>query len=767
MKSTYVQIKDGLFLVAQQPAPQAVVKTVEINTHHVFIIDCSGSMYSELASIRRDMCNKLSTLLKVGDALTLIWFSGRGEYGVILEDYRINGTMNVEKAKSLVNQYLTAQCLTAFVDPLKEANALIERVMKNNKDMVHSLFFLTDGCDNQYSRQEILAAVKALKDKVNSATMVEYGWYCNRKLLVDMATAFGGTHQHSKDFQDYEPLVQRQFTSAVSARRSYVELGHKSVDGMAFTVSDGVITAHEVEKGGVFLPVGDETVVFYFSDDVPAGGSKINESFYGQTAQANTLPSEIVGALYAAMSIASKNLDNDRMNDLMKYVGDARLISLGANTFGTQKITELEKEFEQAALNESMRYSLGYDPNMMPDENAYCFLDMLADLMSDDQNVWYPRHEWFEYERTGKKMVSASEKLNESEKKRMAEAAATGDVKKIKEVMDEIAASKPIELEFKHAEENPSSPFARMVWNSTRANLSVQVTYRGSVELPSNKFGIPTDFETVIVRNYMLVKDGIIHTYVLPVRLSKLTFDKLQSNGLLAGEKYDGDKIYKLDFSKLPVINRGMVKLRPSAEELCRKTHELTSIQGYTAVMNYYRKLHHVSASKGFAEIYGADGAEWLKELGLMPYGYSPKRVAEKTGEEQSVPALDVKMLKASLPSGKAEIEKVIAKIQKGAELSARERWFETAIRDYMEFVRISKGAGDKLIVEWIDGKFKSMDAQRRMLISDIAKIKFMITVGKLWFREFKSRAENAMTLTIDGNEFNFVLDDSEEVVKL
>jgi hypothetical protein len=59
------------------------------------------------------------------------------------------------------------------------------------------------------------------------------------------------------------------------------------------------------------------------------------------------------------------------------------------------------------------------------------------------------------------------------------------------------------------------------------------------------------------------------------------------------------------------------------------------------------------------------------------------------------------------------------------------------------------------------------MDASRRMLISDIAKIKFMITVGKLWFREFKSRTENTMTLTIDGNEFNFVLDDSEEVVKL
>ena len=115
MNTDSIKIKNGTWLVAQKPAPQRVVKQVEVNTHHIFIIDCSGSMYSAISEIRRDMCNKLATLLKPGDSVTLMWFSSRREYGVILEDYRINGAMNIEKARQLINQNLVARGLTAFV----------------------------------------------------------------------------------------------------------------------------------------------------------------------------------------------------------------------------------------------------------------------------------------------------------------------------------------------------------------------------------------------------------------------------------------------------------------------------------------------------------------------------------------------------------------------------------------------------------------------------------------------------------------------------
>ena len=80
-------------------------------------------------------------------------------------------------------------------------------------------------------------------------------------------------------------------------------------------------------------------------------------------------------------------------------------------------------------------------------------------------------------------------------------------------------------------------------------------------------------FDTHIFRNYTIIQDGVIWTYQLPVSLDQATFDTLQANGMLEGETYSAGTIYVLNFSKLPVINRQMVKSL-SAEALFKKSHE-------------------------------------------------------------------------------------------------------------------------------------------------------------------------------------------------
>ena len=42
----YLKMKKGLFFANQVIKPEAQKeKVVEVNTHHIFVIDCSGSMY--------------------------------------------------------------------------------------------------------------------------------------------------------------------------------------------------------------------------------------------------------------------------------------------------------------------------------------------------------------------------------------------------------------------------------------------------------------------------------------------------------------------------------------------------------------------------------------------------------------------------------------------------------------------------------------------------------------------------------------------------
>ena len=84
----HVQLKDSKVLLTEtfaQDTPRDT-KPEPAPTHHLFIIDCSGSMWGELSAIRKDMYNKVSTLLRPNDSVSILWFSGRGQFGVLVED---------------------------------------------------------------------------------------------------------------------------------------------------------------------------------------------------------------------------------------------------------------------------------------------------------------------------------------------------------------------------------------------------------------------------------------------------------------------------------------------------------------------------------------------------------------------------------------------------------------------------------------------------------------------------------------------------------
>ena len=200
----FLKLKDDLFLINQKINKENFeIKTIINNTHHIFIIDCSGSMYDELPKIKKDLYNKITTDLKEEDSLSIIWFSGKNQCGIILEDYHIKSNLGLIKVKDLLDKYLTTVGLTAFKDPFDKAKTIIESLIKNKPNTVHSLFFVTDGYDNQYSTKEILTAVSSIKEKLSSSVVVEYGWYCNKELLSKMACELGGVHIFSEHFQDY------------------------------------------------------------------------------------------------------------------------------------------------------------------------------------------------------------------------------------------------------------------------------------------------------------------------------------------------------------------------------------------------------------------------------------------------------------------------------------------------------------------------------------------------------------------------------------
>jgi uncharacterized protein YegL len=768
----YLKIKDNLYLAQQVVRPeQQKEQVVDLSTQHIFVIDCSGSMSGELSTIRKDLFNKISTILKPSDSVTIIWFSGRNQYGVILEDYTVHSNIALEKVRETINKYLTPQGLTAFKQPLEEVKAVIERVRSNNSNMLHSMFFLTDGYDNQFSTKEILKATTELTDYLNSATIVEYGWYCNRELLSQMAQEIGGVHTFSQNFQDYEPYLTKQFTSDNRGKRTYIELANAPKFDMVFNVVDGDVVMYKTnENNEILINVNGDTNIFYFTDSsvVETGNYNVHNLEYIKEYFNNRIESEMIQGMYASLFAFSRKSDYGMVSEILKALGDAYFITEKANTFGTQKINELEAKFLDAVNDSSKRYIDGYNPNLEPAEDAYCVLDMMQDLMTQDGNYWYPQHEAFNYKRIGSKTIAKMTDLSEEDRQKIDDLLDSKKLDEAQQLLEEIKKNQPTQLKFHYFGTLQASPFYDLVWNETRANLSVQVNYKGHVELPENQFGLPVQFPTNQFRNYTLIKDGIVYNYTLPVSLGRETFDKLQANGLLDGEFYEENKIYVLDFSKLPVINRKMVSTL-SAKELFTNEWELLKLKSSNAVYNYYKKLKFQNTSKGFVEQFGKEATEWLATFGLKDYGFNPPKTVEKQGEQIDVNVLEVKIDKMSTTPGKKEIESAERKINASESLTPKEALVENAIKEVNQFTGLIKEVTnqDKMLEDWLYQKSKFFRTEKNRLMSEISKAKFLTIVGKSWFTEFADRSQNEMTLNLDSQDVKFKVEDKIETITI
>lgn len=764
----YLKIKDGLFLANQTVMPEAQKeKDVELNTQHIFVIDCSGSMSGELSTIRKDLYNKISTILKPQDSVTIIWFSGRGQYGVLLEDYHVHSGIALEKVRELINRYLTPQGLTAFKDSLVEVKEVINRVRANRPEMLHSMFFLTDGCDNQYSTKEILKATSDLKEYLNGATMVEYGWYCNKELLAQMAQEVGGIHTFSQNFQDYEPYLTKQFAGENKGKRKYIQLDGSAKFDLVFNVIDKDIVLYKAnENNEILVNVDGETNIFYFTE-TPLNGTIIDSSFVKEMSEKHQ-DNQMITGLYASLFSFSRKSDYNMVSEILKFTGDAFLIKEKANTFGTQKINELEQKFLVATNDKAYRYTQGYNPDLEPAEDAYCVLNMLEDLMADDGNSWYPQHDAFNYKRIGSKTVAKMADLSDEDRKKVDDLLNKKKLDEATKLLEEIQKNQPKQLEFVYDGDLQAFPISDLVWNETRANLSVQVNYKGHVVLPANSFGLPENFPTNQFRNYTLIKDGIIYNYTLPVSLSEATFKKLQANGLLSGESYESGKIYVLDFSQVPAINRKMVNTL-SAKELFTNEWELTKLKAANSAYNFFKKRHFQNLSAGFSSLYGKEATEWLATLGLKDYGFNPGKTTEKQGEQIDVNILEVKIDKLNSSITKKDFESAEQKIAAKETLTPKEALMENAIKEFSQFTGLIKEVKDhdKMLENWLYDKSKAFRVQKNKLMSDISKAKFLTIVGKSWFVEFADRSQNEMTLNLDSKDIKFKVEDKMETITI
>jgi len=578
--------------------------TVDTPTNRVVIVDCSGSMYSELPKLRQSLKNKLPTLIKPNDTLTLIWFSGKNQFGIVFEDIEFSSLTDLTNVNNAIDRFLTPQGATAFLQPIQEAKRAITQSTKGSA----TLHFMTDGHNNQGSENEIVQACQELFPLVSSATFVEYGYYANHDLLVRMAETTSGRVVLAENFPRYEEELRISMSGS----------GGKRISVDVATNTEFVIGSSETE----------------FSVAIPKNGKVLlnpNTVAYSEWNSSTTVGDlELVThACFAVGALIQKGMVETAMN-VAAQIGDLVLFKSIENAFSKQdyvRVTDLAIEYGSG--KRKLYLDGGKKTNLIPDENAYNILTMLLDLSEVDGNYLDISHPEFQYNPMSGARVTAP----------------VGDDVFVPKFTDKAKQVKGAISAIKFAEDRP--------------NISLLVKRDGSVSLPPNEYGFGESFDTFIWRSYTIVADGIVNMPKLPVILTKASFDLMIQNGVLSPtEKFKVGQTYIIDTTKLPVINRSMAQ-PVELTALFHQQFHLYELQCAQKIIN--ASIEKPEAGASFSAMYGEDGAKFLKEYGITEGGFNPKSTKGEDLDGRIAKVIEIKMAGLSTIPKVDDVKKAIS----------------------------------------------------------------------------------------------------------
>jgi len=789
----------GLGAAAAQPATPEP-------THHIVCVDCSGSMYSDLPRIREQLKSKLPTLLDEHDTITIIWFSGRGETTVVVGPTTV-ATKDLADINRAIDRWLRPVGLTGFKEPLALVKDVASKLASQYKAPRISLFFMSDGCDNVWRREEILAVMGEVGAVVAASTMVMYGYYADQPLLTRMAEKSGGCVILAQDFTSYAPVFEAALKRrAPAAKKNVVKLSGDVIGDMVFALDGAEILTFEVADSRVTAPA-HVTDLFYLSKTpmigTPASLSKLVE-LPGSQRDVGSAHGNVLSAAYAAMSLFAQRIQPKLVWSLLRAVGDVRLIEEFALCFGKQRYADFVSTTKAAAFGDG-RFVRGYDPKRAPKEDAFTVLDLFDVLSRTEGCRILTASDGFTYTRIGRKSVDKGLMLTVTEGKSVAEIidemkamTETREVAPMLAVLDKLDAilrNRKKGLKFATdtvAAEKGYHP--DLVWNETMPNLSFRVYIPGfvnlaEIEMPDDvRSKLPGIIPTYMFRTYTVVKDGLVHLEWLPVVVPRAVYDTLVAVGVIDPNVepwFETPEGWRgvIDMRKVPVINQKMVNA-VAARDMAEKAWKLLTMKAEAKVWKHYTPERE---SKGFAQVYGPTAAKWLDEHGITDHsGFKVETTAAPPVDFSIGRALDVKIPGfSSLPSVKEVRERMEAQAKASAVQDPDAPFGRSSQKKPKEVTPAGKlmvpalcevdalmaspfyaKAADPaaFLATWVGDKAKATVDATRKLQTEIAKVKFATLISGAWF--FPTFDEKSIKLDL-GGEAREVTFDLDESVKL
>lgn len=739
--------------------------------HHVHILDRSGSMYSSI----NDLVDHVIETFKVigdNDIITIIWFSGPGQYRTLIKGARKSD--NLAKLMDTMRSVLGTTC---FSEPLQEANVIIGELMALCPNVNVTLF--SDGqavvpWSIMEEKRRIMDQVAIMAKSAVAINTIGYGFYYDQELLKSIAGASQfGIAVHSSKIEDYLPIFSHNFerisgmvsdpvkvgsTGAIlylNRRNSRMWSMHTEDPNTVCVQRMADLRQIDKNKNQFFLlsPNGDD---FTFS---------INETMYHSGTLLKSAPESTVrNALYAyAYELYYAGARQEALDIIGKNLKDKQLVDLMVNAFTFEEVEQYRQILRAAVFNNDKRMKAGEAPDgYIPPDDAPCIMDIIRTLVNGGDSYYIPTSPRVEaYARIGRKVTDTFNVFKKTK----------GDV---------------------------ISPITSFGYHKERLNLSIRFEVPGVVKLnpkAAKSVSLPEEIKSKIYRTHAIVKDGNLNVRNMEVLCDDEVFGKLDKLGvpmlavtdplniLDAPEDFDQSKVPNhviLRLEGFPVINRGYVE-RSTAPTLLQSTARVSDLEARQKVISCI--LDEVKSSMpsmgktGMYQTFTVDQVRVLKE-----HGISDKLIYQ--GVNRVTPKVDecdfyeVRQLKTYIAgaSSLGKVRELIEKVQAGKKkkMNYGETCIINAFSEIMAHAQNCQWDLDKPTKEMRDWLIDQLKTVQRMLLKERSSMS-ALKLGKILTGDFWTGMqtdddgnylyeENGLTLVVKPNrEKVYITPESEE----
>lgn len=243
-----------------------------IGVHYIQVIDRSGSMQGNLSKLIEHVISTASSL-RIGDYLSVLWYSGSGQNDTIFKLYKITGN-DIDFITNLISKYNYTVGCTVFSETLKRINTIIQETENVVSGTVITWFtdgqLVPDHQSFQAEKKEVLEIAENIGKNPSLLALdcIGYGSWYDRSLLEEMSgKSQFGTFTHNSSISSYSAT----FAAGVEKVKGLVPVGTIKVSNpgraeVMFLSDKGMFSSNDPEFVIRSLSKRDNKIVL-FGDD--------------------------------------------------------------------------------------------------------------------------------------------------------------------------------------------------------------------------------------------------------------------------------------------------------------------------------------------------------------------------------------------------------------------------------------------------------------------------------------------------------------------